>query len=40
VNFDRFVELPAPDGVLGDEKLRLCLSCADPKLRYWRPIEN
>ncbi len=40
VNFDRFVELPAPDGVLGDEKLRLCFSCADPTLRYWRPIEN
>ena len=40
VNFDRFVELPAPDGVLGGEKLHLCLSCADPKLRYWRPIEN
>jgi formylmethanofuran dehydrogenase subunit E len=40
VNFDRFVERPAPDGVLGGEKLRLCLSCADPTLRYWRPIEN
>jgi formylmethanofuran dehydrogenase subunit E len=40
VNFDRFVERPAPDGVLGGEKLRLCLCCADPTLRYWRPIEK
>jgi formylmethanofuran dehydrogenase subunit E len=40
VNFDRFVERPAPDGVLGSEKLRLCFSCADPTLRYWRPIEK
>jgi formylmethanofuran dehydrogenase subunit E len=40
VNFDRFVERPAPDGVLGGQQLRLCLSCADPTLRYWRPIEN
>ena len=30
VNFDRFVE---------HEGQRLCLSCADPGLRYWRPVE-
>ena len=30
VNFDRFVER---DGQ------RLCLSCADPALRYWKPAE-
>jgi formylmethanofuran dehydrogenase subunit E len=30
VNFDRFVER---------EGERLCLSCADPGLRYWRPAE-
>jgi formylmethanofuran dehydrogenase subunit E len=34
VNFDRFAERVEPDGHL----LRLCLSCADPKLRYWRPL--
>jgi formylmethanofuran dehydrogenase subunit E len=34
VNFDRFVERIAADG--GVE--RLCLSCADPGLRYWRPL--
>ena len=36
VNFDRFVEDPSrtsPDGT----PLRLCPSCADPELRYWRP---
>jgi formylmethanofuran dehydrogenase subunit E len=34
VNFDRFAERGDPDGHLR----RLCLSCADPKLRYWRPL--
>jgi formylmethanofuran dehydrogenase subunit E len=33
VNFDRFVERAGRDG----KTLRLCLSCADPGLRYWRP---
>jgi formylmethanofuran dehydrogenase subunit E len=31
VNFDRFVERDAH---------RLCLSCADPELRYWREVEE
>ncbi len=31
VNFNRFAEL---DGK------RLCLSCADPSLRYWLPLEE
>ncbi len=31
VNFDRFAERSGPDG----EMVRLCLSCADPGLRYW-----
>jgi formylmethanofuran dehydrogenase subunit E len=35
VNFDRFVERIGMDG----QALRLCLSCADPGLRYWRPAE-
>jgi formylmethanofuran dehydrogenase subunit E len=35
VNFDRFVEQAGLDGKI----LRLCLSCADPGLRYWRPEE-
>jgi formylmethanofuran dehydrogenase subunit E len=35
VNFDRFVERVGQDGII----LRLCLSCADPRLRYWRPAE-
>jgi formylmethanofuran dehydrogenase subunit E len=30
VNFDRFVE---------HQGVRLCLSCADPGLQYWRPVE-
>jgi len=45
VNFDRFVEFvrfveqpqeasPEPGG----EPRRLCLSCANPQLRYWRPV--
>jgi formylmethanofuran dehydrogenase subunit E len=34
VNFDRFVERIGADG----EAERLCLSCADPGLRYWRPV--
>jgi formylmethanofuran dehydrogenase subunit E len=29
VNFDRFVER---------EGRRLCISCADPELRYWKPL--
>ena len=33
VNFDRFVERTGPEG----QAERLCLSCADPDLRYWRP---
>ena len=37
VNFDRFVEDPVRTGADG-APLRLCLSCADPALRYWRPI--
>lgn len=36
VNFDRFVERTGDDG----EPRRLCLSCADPGLRYWRPAEG
>jgi formylmethanofuran dehydrogenase subunit E len=32
VNFDRFVERTGLDG----EVERLCLSCANPELRYWR----
>jgi formylmethanofuran dehydrogenase subunit E len=32
VNFGRFVERAGPDGQI----VRLCLSCADPQLRYWR----
>ena len=37
VNFDRFVEDPVRTDA-GGAPLRLCLSCADPALRYWRPI--
>jgi formylmethanofuran dehydrogenase subunit E len=39
INFDRFVELP-PAGASGTDQQvrRLCLSCADPELRYWRPV--
>ena len=36
VNFDRFVERAGPDG----HRVRLCLSCADPGLRYWRPADQ
>jgi len=36
VNFDRFVERTTADG----EIQRLCLSCADPGLRYWRGVES
>jgi len=36
VNFDRFVERAGADG----EQVRLCLSCADPALRYWHPAED
>jgi len=36
VNFDRFVERTEADG----EIRRLCLSCADPGLRYWRAAED
>jgi formylmethanofuran dehydrogenase subunit E len=45
VNFDRFVELPAKagfetvSGTVGSPR-RLCMSCADPGLRYWRPVED
>lgn len=35
VNFDRFVERPGKDGL----PRKLCLSCADPGLRYWRPVS-
>jgi len=35
VNFDRFVERTGADGA----PVRLCLSCADPALRYWQPAE-
>jgi formylmethanofuran dehydrogenase subunit E len=34
VNFDRFIERSEPDG----QVRRLCLSCADPRLRYWGPL--
>ena len=39
VNFDRFVERMEPNGpdTAGPAR-RLCLSCADPDLRYWRPV--
>jgi formylmethanofuran dehydrogenase subunit E len=39
VNFDRFVERPQADelGTRGQPRW-LCLSCADPELRYWRPV--
>ena len=36
VNFDRFVEKTGPDGVT----VRLCLSCANPELRYWRAADS
>ena len=36
VNFDRFVERAGADG----QQVRLCLSCADPALRYWHPAED
>jgi formylmethanofuran dehydrogenase subunit E len=38
INFDRFVEDPARTGLDG-QPVRLCLSCADPTLRYWRPAN-
>jgi formylmethanofuran dehydrogenase subunit E len=39
VNFDRFVEQPQEGRpAAGAEPRRLCLSCADPQLRYWRPV--
>jgi formylmethanofuran dehydrogenase subunit E len=43
VNFGRFVELP-PDSASDPASdpacppRRLCLSCAHPELRYWRPV--
>jgi len=39
VTFDRFVELAGPN-LPGQpaEIRRLCLSCADPALRYWRVV--
>ena len=36
VNFDRYVERAQLDG----EVLKLCPSCADPALRYWKPGEG
>jgi formylmethanofuran dehydrogenase subunit E len=40
VNFDRYVELPAEAGSGKDgSSRRLCLSCADPELRYWRAVD-
>ena len=38
VNFDRFVErvVQSEPAGTGSETVRLCLSCADPGLRYWR----
>lgn len=35
VNFDRFVERDGSDGTV-----RLCLSCAEPGLRYWRSRDQ
>jgi formylmethanofuran dehydrogenase subunit E len=35
VNFDRFVERVQADGSVQ----RLCLSCAHPDLRYWKPVD-
>ena len=35
VNFGRFQESIGPQG----EMLRLCLSCADTGLRYWRELD-
>ena len=36
VNFDRFVGRMGSDGLVR----QLCLSCADPGLRYWRPAAE
>jgi formylmethanofuran dehydrogenase subunit E len=36
VNFDRFVERAGGNG----EPFLLCLSCAEPGLRYWRELEG
>jgi formylmethanofuran dehydrogenase subunit E len=36
VNFDRFVERQGPDGAI----TKLCLSCAEPGLRYWRELDG
>jgi formylmethanofuran dehydrogenase subunit E len=36
VNFDRFAEAIGNDG----RARRLCLSCADPELRYWKPADD
>ena len=38
VNFDRFVEDTAHTTADGTP-LRLCLSCAEPARRYWRPAD-
>lgn len=38
VNFGRFVERDDPEG--SSRPMRLCLSCADPILRYWRPVAG
>ncbi|WP_263350598.1 formylmethanofuran dehydrogenase subunit E family protein [Acidicapsa acidisoli] len=40
VNFDRYVEVPAEVGSGKEGNFRrLCLSCADPGLRYWRALD-
>lgn len=36
VNFDRFVERVTPDGTI----VRLCLSCSEPGLKYWRSRDQ
>ena len=39
VNFGHFVEQPAEPGIeAASPPRRLCLSCAHPELRYWRPV--
>jgi formylmethanofuran dehydrogenase subunit E len=41
VNFDRYVELPVEAGSGTDGNFRrLCLSCANPGLRYWRAVDG
>lgn len=38
INFGRFVEREGVDG--SSHPVRLCLSCADPAVRYWRPVAG